>query len=565
MKSKRDYEDLLIKTISPITNFFSNGNAYIDLGNTSALYREKAKRIEGFARPLWGLAPYYACDSEQKDFKFAELWRMGFVNGANPKSEEYWGEICDYDQVMVEMVAIGLALILSPQEFFYKLSNEARNNLAKWLYQINEYKPVNNNWRLFPVIVNCGLKNVNMPYSQNVIESSFQEIDKWYLGDGWYYDGTPDRIDYYNAFAIHFYSLIYAKFTENENKQRSDELKSRAKEFAKSYIYLFSKSGEAIPFGRSLTYRFAQVSFWSALVWADCSPFSLGVTKGIINRNLEYWFSSKMTDNLNLLTIGYSYPNLLMSDNYNAPASPYWALKALLILALPENHRFFKTDPEPLPLHNEIHPINAIHMLAVNNDFDAILYPHGFNFNYDCCLMAEKYSKFAYSAKFGFNVPRSEYSIDMKAPDSMLAFDIDGIIYVRNRIISYQYNSNSIKTVWSPCFGITVETEIIPDIYSHRRIHKINSNIECSAYDTGFSVPFSEDSSVLETSENTAKISTNGYGCSVSSKYGTPTVINCSPNTNLVFQKIKIPAIKYKINKGTTLLISDIYETIDKR
>lgn len=46
-------------------------------------------------------------------------------------------------------------------------------------------------------------------------------------------------------------------------------------EFVKQFIYWFDEEGEAIPFGRSLTYRFSQVSFLVCACWQDwsLSPF----------------------------------------------------------------------------------------------------------------------------------------------------------------------------------------------------------------------------------------------------------------------------------------------------
>lgn len=41
-----------------------------------------------------------------------------------------------------------------------------------------------------------------------------------------------------------------------------------------------------------------------------------------------------------MLTIGYAYPNILMSENYNVPGSPYWCMKAFAFLMLPAGHPF---------------------------------------------------------------------------------------------------------------------------------------------------------------------------------------------------------------------------------
>ncbi len=43
----------------------------------------------------------------------------------------------------------------------------------------------------------------------------------------------------------------------------------------------------------------------------------------------------------------------------------------------------------------------------------------------------EKYSKFVYNTRFGFSASRSYVQLEQAAPDSMLAFVIDGWTFVR--------------------------------------------------------------------------------------------------------------------------------------
>jgi hypothetical protein len=82
-------------------------------------------------------------------------------------------------------------------------------------------------------------------------------------------------------------------------------------------------SGAAIPFGRSMIYRFAVIGTFSALVLADVAPpapLEWGHVKGLILRHFRSWsgnpdiFRSDGT-----LTIGYGYDNMNMAENYNAP------------------------------------------------------------------------------------------------------------------------------------------------------------------------------------------------------------------------------------------------------
>lgn len=76
--------------------------------------------------------------------------------------------------------------------------------------------------------------------------------------------------------------------------------------------------GRAIPFGRSLTYRFAMSSFWGGVAFADLelpAPLTWGVVKGLLLRNIRYWAKQAGAYNSDgTLTIGYCYPNQAMTE-----------------------------------------------------------------------------------------------------------------------------------------------------------------------------------------------------------------------------------------------------------
>ena len=105
---------------------------------------------------------------------------------------------------------IAYAILFAEDKFWAPLSDRAKDNLAEWMYSINEYDIPLNNWQMFRVLVNSALKRVGKRYSQERMDEAFMHIEKMYLGDGWYTDGYTSRCDYYISFAIHFYSLLYA-------------------------------------------------------------------------------------------------------------------------------------------------------------------------------------------------------------------------------------------------------------------------------------------------------------------------------------------------------------------
>lgn len=116
------------------------------------------------------------------------------------------------------------------------MAKEEKKNLKNWLSEINTVPLAVNNWLFFPVIVNLGLKSVGESYDSVLMEQALEKIESCYLSDGWYSDGPGLQRDYYIAFAMHFYGLIYAKLMEQEDPKRSKRLKERAHLFAQSFI-----------------------------------------------------------------------------------------------------------------------------------------------------------------------------------------------------------------------------------------------------------------------------------------------------------------------------------------
>ena len=154
------------------------------------------------------------------------------------------------------------------------------------------------------MLINLGLKHVGAKFDPENVRHALELLDTFYLSDGWYSDGKTEQRDYYVSFGMHFYGLVYSKLMASEDPGRADLYKERAQQFAKDFIYWFSEDGSALPFGRSLTYRFAQSAFWGAMAFAGCDAFPWGVVKGIVLRHFRWWFNQPIFDPVGLLTIG---------------------------------------------------------------------------------------------------------------------------------------------------------------------------------------------------------------------------------------------------------------------
>lgn len=72
-----------------------------------------AAGAEGFARPLWGLVPFWAGGGSCPEFE--QLYLSGLAAGTDPENPEYWGGFQDIDQRFVEMAAIAYGILMTPQ------------------------------------------------------------------------------------------------------------------------------------------------------------------------------------------------------------------------------------------------------------------------------------------------------------------------------------------------------------------------------------------------------------------------------------------------------------------
>ena len=562
-----DFETLLFRYLNPLLPHYSAGGARLQLAGGSAQYEDEVIPMEAWARPLWGLAPFWAGGGRSADGVFEDLYRRGLVAGTDPNSPEYWGACRDHDQMFVEMSAIAYGLLLASDVLWEPLTPAERERVASWLAQANEHDFPAGNWLWFRVLVNCALRERGCAFDDQLLERDLAQLDSFYLGNGWYQDGPTGLLDYYNAMTFQLFSLLYAHLFAKADPARETLYRERASVFATDYVKLFSTRGEGVPYGRSMTYRFAQAGFWSmaAATHADLGPtFSQATLKGLIVRNVATWDPACITDNGGVLTVGYRYPNLHMAEGYNAAGSPMWCLMVFACLMLPEGDPFWSQEAVPLPELPMLAPaLGNSALVQCDASGEVALFPSGRVPGHPFAQSDNKYSKFAYSSRFGFSVARSQRTLEEAAPDSMLAFVINGHVFVRDGVGESEVRQNAagapvLVSRWSPWFGIEVETELEPlaDGASHIRQHRITSDLpcECEAYDCGFAVPGDYHNKTLADVERICRVRAAGP------TPGKPVLIKPEANTNISCGKTLIPAVRYKIMPGVTKLTT-ILET----
>jgi hypothetical protein len=557
--------------VKPLLGRLERGGAGLRLGHSAAHYDEVAALLEGFSRPLWGLAAYAAgrkAEGKEPEGACAAAIGMalkGLAEGSDPRGPNYWGVGADRDQRYVEMAAIALALLIAPEAFWEPLPEEGKANLAAWLGTINGVELPPTNWELFRILVNLALRGRGAAYDRARLDASLAAIDALYREDGWYVDET--NYDLYNPMGFHFFGLLYARLAGDKDPERAARYRERARLFAAQYLPWFARDGSAVPFGRSLTYRFAAVAFFSACAFAGEEVLPWGALKGLVLRNLRDWLSRPILDGEGLLTIGYGYPNLVMAEQYNSPASPYWALKAYLVLALPEEHPFWAAEELPLPPQPAVSHNAPPRLLACRTGSGAAEHVYLLNAGQYPCWesvhAAAKYAKYAYSNRFGFCVQHSSYDLPKVGCDSSLVLS-EGDGYWRERRRSRDRRScpSWVVSTWEPWPDVVVRSWVLPLGPWQVRVHEIDSSRELECAEGGYSLP---DAGGPEL-PNPPRISRPRPGALLASfPWAFGGIVDLSgdraaelhkpePNLNVLHPRVLVPLLRGRIPRGRSVL-----------
>lgn len=342
-----------------------------------------------------------------------------------------------------------------------------------------------------------------------------------------------------------------------------------------------------MPFGRSLTYRFAMSSFWGALAFADVTPpapLTWGVVKALQLRNIRYWASQPGAYNSDgTLTIGFLYPNLNMTENYNSPGSPYWCCKSFITLSLPESHPFWTAEEENLPpqLRDVVKPLKQPFHIATNKGGHTYILSSGQQCSYPVKQSAAKYGKFAYSTAFGYSVPSGNLTLEELGGDNALALsDDEGETWKcrrDTREARFEEGKDGkvwLRSMWYPWKGVEVETWLVPPHDDaplwHLRVHRIRTDRALKSAEGGWAVhgqredgralePLESDSEAFGTWERGTEgraasqagvvglVAVDGVGAQ---KGRTAVALRTDANTNLMVPRAVMPTLVGDVVKG---------------
>src|SRR5690606_3418358 len=235
--------------LEPLAALMQPGRASIPIEGAASNHDPAADRLESFARPLILAALYLQSAPEPDSAAFREslaAWfRAGLILGSHPDSPEYWGPDANYHQHHVEMGLMAIALQLAPDTLWTPLPDYARHQLAAWFSTARGGGIVNNNHLFMSVHILEFLRTIghDRPHDVTVIDAHLDHLETMHRGGGWFEDGINQAYDHYNAYAFHFYGLLWSHLHGSRSPARAARWRGWARTFLDDYQHLFAATG----------------------------------------------------------------------------------------------------------------------------------------------------------------------------------------------------------------------------------------------------------------------------------------------------------------------------------
>lgn len=340
--------------LDPLAALMHPGRASLDLAGPASDHDAQADRLESFARPLLLAAFFLQSEPQPDDRAFrqrlAGWFREGLVVGSDPSHPLYWGPDANYHQHHVEIGLLCIALQLASRDLWAPLSPAEQDQVARWLGTARGTGIVNNNHYFMGVHILefLGAHGYARRSDRPIVDEFLTRLELMHRGGGWFEDGMNQAYDHYNAYAFHFYSLLWVRLHGARDPQRATRWRGWARSFVADYEHFFAASGEHPAFGRSIAYRFNCLNVFGLALAEDCCDLPPGRMRRLCTRSLDFFLAKPITQAQGCLALGWTDAFEPIRESYSCAASPYWAAKGFAALLLPPAHAFWTAPEEPL-------------------------------------------------------------------------------------------------------------------------------------------------------------------------------------------------------------------------
>ncbi|WP_223678109.1 DUF2264 domain-containing protein [Flavobacterium hibisci] len=303
------------------------------------------EKLEGLCRTLFIASPLLKENPDLviNNIKVADYYRYQIAKLAEPQSPTYIeprAKNAGPNQKLVEFGALSLSLLTNPDVLWKPLPQNQKDDLAKIMISYGDGPTVDSNWKFFNIFVLSFFKEQGYTVNEKLLVEYLEKSLKHYRGNGWYNDSPA--FDYYSMWAFQMYGNIWSEFFGKKYyPEIAAKFMSNFSDLKNNYPYLFSKDGEMIMWGRSISYRIGAVVPFPLMGFQNDPDINYGwmrrIASGVIKQFLTH--PDFMKDNVP--TLGFYGEFEPAVQNYSCRGSVYWMGKIFMGLLVPDNNPFW--------------------------------------------------------------------------------------------------------------------------------------------------------------------------------------------------------------------------------
>jgi hypothetical protein len=427
------------------------------------------EKLEGLCRTLFVAVPLLKehPDLVINNIKVADYYRHQILQLLNPKSASYikpQAKGGGPSQILVEFGALSVSLFYIPEVLFDPLTKEQRDLLASTMLSYGDGKTVGSNWKFFNIFVLSFFKSKGYPVNEKLLVEYLDKSLAHYRGSGWYNDAPA--YDYYSMWAFQMYGPVWSElFGKKYYPEYAAKFMHNFKDLKYNYPYLFSRNGEMVMWGRSMSYRIGSAIPFALTGLENDPSVNFGwmrrISSGVLLQFLQH--PDFMQDNIP--TLGFYGAFEPAVQPYSCRGSVFWMGKAFMALMIPEDNPFWTATENEGAWETELKKGNVYNKLQDSSNILITDYPN---------IGASEVRAWCKVKAIGANEPfRASENYNRLSYNSAFPWQADSVAGV----VAMNYIVRNKKSEWEP-LRLYDFKKFENGIYYRDAVLETNSNIK---------------------------------------------------------------------------------------
>jgi hypothetical protein len=302
------------------------------------------EKLEGLCRTLFIAGPLL---KEQPNLvlngiALGNYYRHQLGMLVDPQSETYIAPRGNGgpNQRLVEFGGLSLSFLAAPELFWDPLDSATQRKLAAVMLSYGDGPTIDMNWRYFNILILSFFKSKGYKVNEQLLEKLLQQTLAQYDGKGWYNDSP--YYDYYSMWAFQMYGKLWSQFFGRQYyPQYAAQLEKNFDDLRDNYACCFSRKGEMIMWGRSISYRMGAAVPFPLMGLSDTAQVNFGWMRRIASGAMLQFLRNPDFRSDSIPTLGFYGAFEPAVQAYSCRGSAFWLGKLFLGLYVPAQSRFW--------------------------------------------------------------------------------------------------------------------------------------------------------------------------------------------------------------------------------